>query len=50
MQIWKLVGNITNISSTANNGKFTVTVEFENDGDIMLGMTADVTISEIGYC
>ena len=26
------------------NGKFTVTVEFENDGKIFLGMTANVTI------
>ena len=35
---------VTNISSTASNGKFTVTVEFDNDGDVMLGMTADVNI------
>lgn len=39
-----IIGNITNISSTASNGKFTVTVEFENDGEVMLGMTANVTI------
>ncbi len=39
-----LTGNVTNISSTASNGKFTVTVEFENDGDIMIGMTANVEI------
>ena len=39
-----LEGVVTNISSTASNGKFTVTVEFENDGNIMLGMTAVVTI------
>lgn len=37
-------GNVINISNTANNGKFTVTVQFDNDGDIMLGMTANVTI------
>lgn len=37
-------GTVTNISSTASNGKFTVTVEFENDGEIMIGMTANVTI------
>lgn len=39
-----LEGIVTNISSTASNGKFTVTVEFENDGEVMLGMTANVTI------
>ena len=33
---------VTNVSSTASNGKFTVTVEFDNDGDVMLGMTAEV--------
>lgn len=37
-------GNVINISNTVNNGKFTVTVQFDNDGDIMLGMTANVTI------
>lgn len=37
-------GLVTNISNTANSGKFTVTVEFENDGDIMIGMTANITI------
>ena len=40
----KIKGYITKISSTASNGKFTVTVEFENDGGIFLGMTAKVTI------
>lgn len=35
---------VTNISSTASNGYFTVTVEFENDGKILLGMTGDVEI------
>lgn len=39
-----LEGTVTNISSTASNGKFTVTVEFDNDDDIMLGMTAEVTV------
>ena len=39
-----LKGYITKISSTASNGRFTVTVEFENDGEILLGMTANVTI------
>ena len=39
-----LKGFVTKISSTASNGKFTITVEFENDGEILLGMTANVTI------
>ena len=39
-----LEGVVTNISSTASNGKFTVTVEFDNDGNVMLGMTADINI------
>lgn len=37
-------GAVTNISSTATNGKFTVTVEFENDEDVRIGMTATVTL------
>ncbi len=37
-------GVVTKISSTASNGKFTVTVEFENDGKTMLGMTRTVEI------
>lgn len=37
-------GVVTNISNTASNGRFTVTVEFQNDGEIMLGMTAVVTL------
>ena len=37
-------GYVTKISSTASNGRFTATVEFENDGEILLGMTANVTI------
>ena len=39
-----LTGNITNISSTASNGKFTVTIEFENDGEVKIGMTANIVI------
>lgn len=35
-------GYITKVASTANNGKFEVIVEFENDGNIKLGMTASV--------
>ena len=37
-------GVITKISNTANNGKFTVTVEFDNDSDVKIGMTANVTV------
>ena len=36
--------NVTNISSTASNGYFTVTVEFENDENVLLGMTGDVEL------
>lgn len=39
-----VTGNITNISNTASNGRFTVTVEFENSGNIKLGMTASIEI------
>ena len=38
-------GYVTHIGSTASNGKFTVDIEFENDGDIKLGMTSSVEIS-----
>lgn len=37
-------GVVTNISNTASNGKFTVTIEFENDGNIYIGMTANVSV------
>lgn len=40
-----LDGVVTKISSTADGGKFTVTVEFENDGEVKIGMTAEVTIN-----
>ena len=36
--------NVTNISSTASNGYFTATIEFENDGNILLGMTGKIEI------
>lgn len=39
-----LTGNVTNITNTASNGKFTVTVQFENDGEVMLGMSAKVSV------
>ena len=38
-------GYITHIGSTASNGKFTIDIEFENDGNIKLGMTSTVEIS-----
>lgn len=38
-------GYITHIGSIASNGKFEVKIEFENDGDIKLGMTSEITIS-----
>ncbi len=41
-----ITGVVTNISNTASNGKFTVKIEFENDGEILIGMTSDVTISK----
>ena len=37
-------GYVTHIASTASNGKFEVNIEFENDGNIKLGMTASVKI------
>lgn len=37
-------GNVTHIASTGNNGKFEIEIEFENDGDIMIGMTGTVSI------
>ena len=38
-------GYVTNVASTASNGKFKVTIEFENDGNIKLGMTANVEMT-----
>ena len=38
-------GHVTNVASTASNGKFKVTIEFENDGSIKLGMTASVQMT-----
>ena len=37
-------GYITNITSTAENARFTVTVEFDNDGDIRIGMSVTISI------
>lgn len=38
-------GYVTHIGSIASNGKFEVTIEFENDGKVLIGMTADVEIT-----
>lgn len=37
-------GYVTNISSVASNGKFQIEIEFENDGNIKLGMSSTVSI------
>jgi hypothetical protein len=37
-------GYITHIASTGKSGKYEIEVEFENDGDAKLGMTAEVSI------
>ena len=37
-------GIVTDITNTATNGRFTATIEFDNDGDIKLGMTINITI------
>lgn len=37
-------GTVVDISSTASKGYFTVTIEFENDGNVKLGMTANVKL------
>ena len=42
----KYEGIITNISSTASNGKFTITIEFDNDGEVLIGMTSEITIEK----
>ena len=38
-------GYVTHIGSSASNGKFTIDIEFENDGEIKLGMTATTEIT-----
>jgi len=38
-------GYVTHVGSIANNGKFTITIEFENDGNIKLGMTSTVSVN-----
>ena len=41
----KYTGYVTNIGSIASNGTFEVTIEFENDGNTMVGMTSKVEIT-----
>ena len=38
-------GNVTHVASTGNNGKFEIEMEFENDGDVKIGMTSSVSIT-----
>ena len=40
-------GYVTHIGSIENNGKFEVTIEFENDGSALIGMTSSVEINII---
>jgi len=40
-------GYIIKVSSTASNGNFTTTVQFENDGNLKIGMTGKCTINVI---
>lgn len=40
----EIEGIITDISNTATNGRFTVTIEFDNNGDIKLGMTVNISV------
>lgn len=40
----EIEGIITDISNTATNGRFIVTAEFDNDGDIKLGMTINISV------
>jgi len=37
-------GIVTDISNSANRGKFTVTIELENTNDIKIGMSANITM------
>jgi len=38
-------GYVTHIGSTASNGRFEIEIEFENDGDVKIGMTSSVEIT-----
>lgn len=41
----KYTGYITHIASSGNNGKFEIKIEFENDGNTMIGMSSEVSIT-----
>lgn len=41
----KYTGHITHIASSGNNGKFEIEIEFENDGNTMIGMSSEVSIT-----
>ena len=41
----EVTGYVTKISSTAQNGSFTAMIEFDNSDDIMIGMSATITIN-----
>ena len=41
----KYTGNVTHIGNTASNGKFEITIEFENDGNVKIGMTSKVEMT-----
>jgi hypothetical protein len=38
-------GSVTHVASTGNNGNFEIEIEFENDGDVLIGMTGEVSIT-----
>lgn len=40
----EIEGIITDISNTASNGRFTATIEFDNDGTIKIGMTINIIV------
>ena len=40
----EIEGIITDITSMATNGRFTATVEFDNNGEIKLGMTVNIIV------
>lgn len=42
----KITGKVTKISNTASGGKFTVTIEFQGDKEIKIGMSANVEITQ----
>ena len=42
----KITGKVTKISNTASGGKFTVTIEFQGDEEIKIGMSANVEITQ----